>query len=83
MKTFSPRNLVWFVGISYAFSWLVWLPVMLASVGIIPDVPWPPLFAIGICGPLVAAIWCLHREGGWDAVNHWLRAGFTRCLGLH
>jgi membrane protease YdiL (CAAX protease family) len=64
--------------LSYAFSWLVWLPGILVSARVIPEVPWSPLFAIGTCGPLVAAVWCLHREDGWPLVKKWLRAGLTR-----
>jgi membrane protease YdiL (CAAX protease family) len=78
MKTNLVRNQIWFIVISYAFAWLVWLPAFLSKFGILPEIPWPPLFAIGTCGPLVAAIWCLHQEGGWIAVKEWLRAGFNR-----
>jgi membrane protease YdiL (CAAX protease family) len=67
-----------FVIIAYVFTWLVWLPGILATVGLIPEIPWPPLFAIGACGPLVAAVWCLWRTGGWSAVRDWLKRGFTR-----
>jgi membrane protease YdiL (CAAX protease family) len=67
-----------FIIIAYAFSWLVWLPGLLASLGLIPSVPWSPLSATGICGPMVAAVLCLHQEGGWPIVKDWLRAGFTQ-----
>lgn len=75
-------NIPKFLGIAYAFTWIVWLPGVLASNAIIPAVPWPPLFALGACGPLVAAVWCLHREGGWSTVKDWLRQGFTRGVGV-
>jgi membrane protease YdiL (CAAX protease family) len=78
VNTTLSRKIIWFVSLSYAFAWLVWLPGILATAKIIPDIPWPPLFAIGACGPMIAAFWCLHREGGWLAVKNWLRAGFTR-----
>jgi membrane protease YdiL (CAAX protease family) len=67
-----------FTIITYAFSWLVWLPGLLTSAGLIPAVPWLLFFAVGICGPMVAALVCLHQEGGWQAVREWLRVGFTR-----
>jgi len=67
-----------FVVIAYAFTWLVWLPGVLATYGLIPEIPWPPFFAIGACGPLVAAVWCIQRAGGWSAVRCWLKTGFTR-----
>ena len=74
-------NISKFLGIAYAFTWMVWLPGVLASNAIIPAIPWPPLFALGACGPLVAAVWCLHNEGGWTKVKDWLRQGFTRRIG--
>ena len=77
MKNNLSQNMTRFIGTSYAFTWLVWLPGVLATIGVLPDIPWKPLFAIGTCGPLVAAVWCLHREGGWAAVKGWLRAGFS------
>lgn len=78
MKTDLNRKIIRFIGISYAFTWLAWLPGILASAGIIPAIPWSPFFALGTCGPIVAATWCLHREGGWHKVKNWLRQGFTR-----
>lgn len=69
-----------FLAISYGFSWLIWLPGVLSSQGIIGAIPWSPLFAIGACGPLVAAIWCLYRSDGWAGVRGWLREGFTAKL---
>lgn len=72
------RNIVLFLFISYGFTWLVWLPGLLATQGMLGDIPWPPLFGIGACGPLVAALWLIHREGGWEAVRAWLRAGFFK-----
>ena len=77
----SPSSIPLYLGISYAFTWLVWLPGVLATYDIIPNIPWSPLFALGASGPLVAAVWCLHREGGWSAVKDWLRKGFTRRVG--
>lgn len=65
-----------FLLISYTFTWLVWFPGILATKGILGDIPWPPLFGIGACGPLLAALWLTHKEGGWRAVRAWLRAGF-------
>lgn len=68
---------IWlFVAIAYGFSWLVWLPGILSSRMLIGAVPWLPLFAIGTCGPLVAALCCLYRSEGWEGVRNWLRRGF-------
>jgi len=78
MKTTANALIVHFITIAYAFTWLAWLPSLLASAGLIPEIPWLPLFVIGIFGPMVAAFWCLHQEGGWPAVKDWLRRGFAR-----
>lgn len=77
----NQKTIVQFLAISYTFTWLIWLPGVLASYGLIPDVSWLPLFTIGICGPLVASLWCLHRTGGWPEVKLWLRLGFSRRFG--
>jgi membrane protease YdiL (CAAX protease family) len=71
-----------FLAIAYIFTWVVWLPAILSTRGILPEIPWPPLFAIGTCGPLVAAIWCKYRQGGWAEVKNWLRQGFFRRFSL-
>jgi membrane protease YdiL (CAAX protease family) len=66
-----------YLAVAYGFSWLVWLPAVLASYEVIPEIPWPPLFAIGTCGPLVGALACIQREAGWAGVRSWLKRGFT------
>jgi len=65
-----------FVFAAYGFTWLAWLSGFLSSQGIIGAIPWQPLFALGTCGPLVAAVCCLHRTQGWTGVRDWLRSGF-------
>lgn len=67
-----------FIVTAYGFTWLAWLPGFLSSQGIIGSIPWQPLFALGACGPLVAAVCCLHRTEGWTGVRDRLRTGFTR-----
>lgn len=68
---------IWlFMVTAYGFTWLVWLPGFLSSQGIIGSVPWQPLFALGACGPFVAAVCCLYRTGGWKGVRDWLSNGF-------
>lgn len=72
-------KLVWYyLGIAYLFSWLVWLPAILSTRELIGEVPWLPLFAIGTCGPLVAALWCIWYTSGWAGVKVWFRKGFTQ-----
>jgi len=66
-----------FLFLAYGISWLAWLPAILASHEIISEIPWPPLFAIGVCGPLIAALICIYQENGWSAVRRWFRNGFS------
>jgi len=66
-----------FIFTAYGFTWLAWLPGFLSSQGILGSVPWQPLFALGACGPLVAAVCCLHRTEGWTGVRDWLHNGFS------
>ena len=70
-------NIIQFLILAYGITWLVWLPAILSSYGLLPDVPWPPIFSIGICGPLIAAVICLFQEGGWPAVGSWFKKGFS------
>ena len=71
------KEILHFLLISYAFAWLVWFPGILATRGVLGNIPWPPLFGIGACGPLVAALWLTKRETGWEGVKDWLKVGFT------
>lgn len=80
-QKFNSKAMIHFTAISYGFTWLIWLPGVLSSCGIIQEIPWPPFFAIGACGPMVAAIIVLHREGGWPRVRSWLRQGFQKKFG--
>lgn len=75
-RTSSKISIWHFLTVAYGFSWLAWLPGILSSRGIIDTVPWPPLFALGACGPLVAAIWCLRNTDGWNGVREWLQKRF-------
>jgi membrane protease YdiL (CAAX protease family) len=72
------KSIKQFLAISYIFTWLVWLPGILASNEIIPEIPWPPLFGIGASGPLAAAVAVTYKEGGWEQVRAWLRQGFRK-----
>jgi membrane protease YdiL (CAAX protease family) len=67
-----------FITLAYLFSWLVWMPGVLFTRGLIGKVPWLPLFALGTCGPLVAALWCIWRTDGRAGVKDWLKKGFSR-----
>jgi membrane protease YdiL (CAAX protease family) len=55
---------------TFGFSWLCWLPGVLETRGVL-DLPiaWEVFLLLGICGPLVGAIWTNVRRGGWTAAR--------------
>lgn len=68
-----------FFVVTFAWSWLIWLPLVLAGAGIIPigknlpsalTVPW---ISLGIFGPAAGAFYCLRTSRGKDAVRQYLR----------
>jgi len=68
-----------FFPITFAWSWLIWLPLVLAGMGIVPlrkdlldalTVPW---IALGVFGPAVGAFYCLRTLRGAGAVRQYLR----------
>ena len=73
----SSRSLSWFFLFTFVFSWLSWLPAVLASQGRLssplPNMVW---VIIGAHGPLVASLVLAHRSGGWQAVWQMIRSGF-------
>jgi membrane protease YdiL (CAAX protease family) len=82
IKKIQLNSIFVFLLISYGFSWLVWLPGILSTNHIIGSIPWNPLFAMGACGPMVAAFFCKHQETGWGGIKEWLNIGFKRKLPL-
>jgi membrane protease YdiL (CAAX protease family) len=80
-KQTSDKAMTWlFISATYSFSWLFWLPAVLSTRDLLGEVPWPPLFAIGTCGPLMAALWCIQRSSGWVGVRHWVKQKFGSCF---
>lgn len=68
-----------FFVVTFAWSWLIWLPLVLAGAGIIPlgedllgavTVPW---IALGIFGPAAGALYSLQTLHGSGAVREYLR----------
>jgi len=68
-----------FFVVTFAWSWLIWLPLVLAGAGIIPlgkdllsalTVPW---VALGVFGPAAGALYSLRTLRGKGAVRQYLR----------
>jgi membrane protease YdiL (CAAX protease family) len=68
-----------FFVVTFAWSWLIWLPLVLAGAGILPlgkdllsalTVPW---IALGVFGPAAGAFYCLRTLRGKGAVREYLR----------
>jgi membrane protease YdiL (CAAX protease family) len=77
-----------FFVVTFAWSWLIWLPLVLAGAGLIPlgrdvlsavTVPW---IALGVFGPAVGALYSLRTLQGRDAVREYLRGLLDLRLGL-
>jgi membrane protease YdiL (CAAX protease family) len=67
------QGLIWFYGLAYGLSWLIWLPLIL----------WPQrsehlgiLVLAGSFGPLLAAGIAAWIEGGWAGCKRWLKTAF-------
>jgi uncharacterized protein len=67
-----------FLVVTFAWSWLIWLPLVLAGAGIIPlaknlpgalSVAW---ISLGIFGPAAGAFYCLRTSRNKDAVRQYL-----------
>jgi len=75
MKPSNNPQLIQFLGVAFAFSWLLWIPALLKSNGY-PDLPdivgLPAMFAP--FGPAVAAFWLTWRQSGKAGAKQlWLR----------
>ncbi len=65
MNSYPRHQLRDFFILTFAFSWLVWLPGVLAGWGVIGPIPSTPLILLGGLGPAFAAIvLTLRAEGG-------------------
>ncbi len=72
------RQLVLFFGLTFAISWILWLPAVLKSNGF-PELPeivgLPGMFAP--FGPAIAAFWLTWRQSGREGVANLFRRGWT------
>jgi uncharacterized protein len=65
--------------VTFVWSWLIWLPLVLASAGILPldkdllSVLVTPVTMLGVFGPAVGAFYCLRTLHRKDAVRKYLR----------
>ena len=67
--TIGAHPLAWFVALSYAISWLVWLPLILDPRRALPSSRWWPLHFVGAMGPLVAALVVAGASEGWSGLR--------------
>jgi membrane protease YdiL (CAAX protease family) len=78
MKTQTKFPYQFFV-VTFLWSWLLWLPLVLAGAGIIPiskDLQSAlvlPLVGLGAFGPAVGAFYCLRTINGKGAIRNYLR----------
>lgn len=77
IKQNTERNPWAFFLLTFAYSWLLWLPSMLVGWGI--EMPFDAsvytavMIPIGAFAPMFAAITLIFREGGWPGVKAFLR----------
>jgi len=76
-----------FFVVAFTWSWLIWLPLVLAGAGIIPlgkglvDALTVPLISLGVFGPAAGAFYCLRTSRGKGAVREYLRGLLDLCFG--
>lgn len=64
------KKLYYFIIITFIFSWLLWLPKLLFSLGVIGYYPFFNLLMLcGSFGPLVASFFLTYRERGIDGIK--------------
>lgn len=72
------QSLTRFFVITFVFSWLFWLPLVLASLGVIElPIPNSVWVIVGAHGPLFASVFLTQKESGWKAVGQLIRSGFN------
>jgi membrane protease YdiL (CAAX protease family) len=75
------RQAITFVGVTFAVSLAVYLPIVASARGWIPlDVP-PSLSALGVFGPAVATMLLLVRERGREGLSTLVRDATARAFG--
>jgi membrane protease YdiL (CAAX protease family) len=73
--------------ITFIWSWLLWIPLILASQGVIivsPELLWKitlPVSIVAAFGPMIGALFALHREHGKGSTVKYLRGFLDLRLG--
>lgn len=68
-----------FFVVAFGWSWLIWLPLVLAGAGIIPlgkdllSALSPPVTILAMFGPAAGTFYCLKTRQGKDAMRRYLR----------
>jgi uncharacterized protein len=76
-----------FFFITFIWSWIIWTPLILASLKIIPvsdellSILAIPVIMIGVFGPLIGALFVLHQEKGKGSSKNYLRSFLDFHLG--
>jgi len=71
-----------FFVLTTAFTWLFWVPDALGKRGVLPDAWWTNLGFVGALGPLVVALFLVHRENGTRGVRDLLKKGVDYRFGV-
>lgn len=85
----SRRNVWTFFALTFGYAWTLWLPFMLARIGIVkPSATlaalMTPAVSLGGFAPLLAAVTLIARQAGWSGVRQHLRQGFDlRVKGIY
>ncbi len=72
---------------TFMWSWIIWTPLILASLKIIPvsekilSILTIPVIMIGVYGPLAGALFALHKENGKGSAKKYLRSFLDFRLG--
>ena len=79
MQTKAPLgHLVAFFALTFAISWLLWLPQLLDNVGLVQLPAFVGLLGMfAPFGPSIAALWLTGRHGGREGVRKLLRRGWS------
>jgi membrane protease YdiL (CAAX protease family) len=76
------RNVWAFFSLTFIYSWVLWLPFVLAGIGVIKPsgtlaALTMPAVMLGAFGPMLAAVTMIARTGGRPGVKHYFRQAFN------